>query len=93
VYAHGEKPIWASNTHGPEVNFPHIHLVVQGDGNLVLYNPYNPGNNERPIWDSKTHGKDTAPILIMQDDGNLTLYGSKFAGDILWSSNSAQPGG
>lgn len=88
MYAPGEKPIWASGTSGPVQNFLHIHLVVQGDGNLVLYNPFNAGNNERPIWDSKTFGKDTKPILMMQDDGNLVLYGSKFAGDLLWASNS-----
>ena len=90
VYAPGDRPIWASNTHGPSENFPYVHLTVQGDGNLVLYNPYNPGQNERPIWASNTCGRDSNPRLVLEDDGNLVLLGSKFERDILWASNSSQ---
>ena len=42
-------------------------LVMQGDGNLVLYR----GNSAK--WASDTHGK-KGEKLVMQDDGNLVLY-------------------
>ena len=70
VYDNGHA-IWASNTVGHPGN---LHLILQGDGNLVLYHPSNPGMNEHPIWDSKTYGRCHNPTLIMQDDGNLVLY-------------------
>jgi hypothetical protein len=43
-------------------------LVLQSDGNLVLY------NHNNPIWSSNTVGTKN-PQLILQSDGNLVLYG------------------
>ncbi len=43
------------------------HLVMQGDGNLVLY------ANGTAIWSTRTNGKSGAS-LVMQGDGNLVLY-------------------
>ena len=64
--------LWATHTH---VHSGHTHLVVQEDGNLVLYNPSNPNNqHEKPVWASNTNGRDNNARLIMQDDGNLVLY-------------------
>ena len=48
-------------------------LVLQGDGNLVLYKNFKDGGR-RPLWASGTEGK-PAQICAMQDDGNLVLYG------------------
>lgn len=42
-------------------------LVVQGDGNLVLY------YNGVALWSSRTSGRG-ADMLAMQGDGNLALY-------------------
>ena len=64
---------------------------MQADGNLVLYNPSNPGSNENPIWDTKTWGKDNNAKLVMKDDGNLVLLGFSNPSKPLWSSNAAQP--
>lgn len=44
-----------------------FRLVLQGDGNLVLYSP------NRAIWNSGTVGKNAA-FLSMQKDGNLVIY-------------------
>ncbi len=44
------------------------HLVMQTDGNLVIYAP-----NNVPIWATGTNGRDGA-YLSMQDDGNLVIY-------------------
>jgi hypothetical protein len=45
--------IWHSNTVGRPGN---LHLILQGNGNLVLYNTPTPGSNEHPhlgpIWES-----------------------------------------
>jgi hypothetical protein len=43
------------------------HLILQRDGNLVLYSP------NRAIWASGTDGRNAA-YLTLQSDGNLVLY-------------------
>lgn len=42
-------------------------LIMQTDGNLVLY------SINRPLWHSRTHGT-PANRVVMQDDGNLVVY-------------------
>lgn len=54
-------------------------LVLQGDGNLVLYN-----RRFRPLWRSQTEGSG-ADRLIVQPDGNLVLYDGARA---VWSSRT-----
>jgi hypothetical protein len=54
-------------------------FVYQGDGNLVLYRP------GRALWASGTDGRPLG-VCIMQDDGNLVVYGS--AGQALWASGT-----
>lgn len=55
----------------------HSVLMLQNDGNLVLY------NDSVPQWSSGTNGTD-ASRLIMQTDGNLVLYNA--TGKALWNS-------
>jgi hypothetical protein len=55
-------------------------LIMQGDGNLVLY------QGSTPLWASNTVGSG-ADEAIMQGDGNLVLYTS--AGAPVWASNTA----
>lgn len=59
------------------------YLVLQGDGNLVLY------SHGKAIWASGTNGK---PVnnLVMQTDGNLVLYGTN--GKALWNTHTAGRG-
>lgn len=54
-------------------------LIMQSDGNLVLYSP------NRAVWASNTAGK-SGTMLVMQTDGNLVLYASN--GQALWSSRT-----
>jgi hypothetical protein len=56
-------------------------LVLQGDGNLVLYNYA----NGQALWASGTNGQ-TVLYAVMQNDGNLVLYGTSGA---VWASNTA----
>ncbi|HSW85480.1 MAG TPA: bulb-type lectin domain-containing protein [Candidatus Saccharimonadales bacterium] len=58
-------------------------LILQPDGNLVLYN--NSGGGHQYIWQSNTYGR-SAGHLIMQPDGNLVLYDASGAYD--WQSNT-----
>ena len=56
-------------------------LVLQPDGNLVLYD----NTNDPPLWASGTQGQAVSECL-MQDDGNLVIYG--FSDNPLWASGT-----
>ncbi len=56
-------------------------LIMQGDGNLVLYGP-----NQRALWASNTYGSPRGTYLVMQGDGNLVLY--RPDGRPVWSSGT-----
>lgn len=61
-------------------------LVMQGDGNLVLYRS---GTSQAP-WSSATTGRGGVRA-IMQSDGNFVIYDG--ANRAVWSSNTAgRPG-
>jgi hypothetical protein len=55
-------------------------LVMQGDGNLVLYD-----NKGKAIWATGTNGSG-AVVCDMQQDGNLVLYTN--SGVPVWASNT-----
>lgn len=57
-----------------------FHLVMQTDGNLVLYSP------THALWATGTDGKSVS-FLAMQLDGNLVLYDR--SGRPLWYSGTA----
>lgn len=61
------------------------NLVMQGDGNLVLYK-----DDKWPIWSSNTIGSGAVSAL-MQNDGNFVLYTRN--GTPVWSSDTARGGG
>jgi hypothetical protein len=52
------------------------HLVVQGDGNIVLYD-----GNGSAVWATNTAGNSGAH-LALQDDGNMVVY---YGSTPLWS--------
>jgi len=62
-------PFWNSGTSG-KGTAPY-NLVLQDDGNLVLYDAGSTGPDPAlHIWSSGTNGKGTAPFnLTMQNDG------------------------
>lgn len=55
-------------------------LLIQKDGNLVLYGPRN-----QPLWSSNTQGRPVEKC-VMQRDGNLVLYLRD--GQPVWASNT-----
>jgi hypothetical protein len=86
VYENGKKPVWATDTSGHKPVF----LILQGDGNLVLYKGTGTGDQGGAIWNSRTQGHNSV-FLIMQDDGNLVLYkgtGPVDQGGAIWNSRS-----
>ncbi len=54
-------------------------LIVQNDGNVVLYGP------SGALWSTRTDGQSIS-LLAMQGDGNLVLY--SLLGQALWSSHT-----
>ncbi|XP_066510859.1 B-type lectin plumieribetin-like [Hoplias malabaricus] len=70
------KPIWASNTDGKPGN----RLVMQGDGNLVIYD-----NSGHPLWASNSCNNSTGQDLrlTLNNDGKLVI---NKAATVLWSS-------
>ncbi|MEW5743743.1 MAG: peptidoglycan DD-metalloendopeptidase family protein [Myxococcota bacterium] len=60
-------------------------FVMQGDGNLVLYQ-----QGRGALWSSRTNGSG-AKAAILQGDGNLVLYADNWRA--VWSTNTAnRPG-
>ena len=87
--------LWASNTNMPclfagqqllvndTLHSPSnsCFLILQADGNLVLYQT----NNSQALWASGTDGK-ASSSAIMQGDGNFVIY--DVSGNALWASNT-----
>lgn len=73
--------LWASGTYGRGVG----KAVMQGDGNLVVYN----GSNQ-PLWASGTFGNPGATLAV-QDDGNVVIYRADHAA--IWATNTVQRAG
>ena len=56
-------------------------LVMQTDGNLVLYTP-----TGRVLWSSGTYGQPVSALVMQAEDGNLVIYSTSWTP--LWASNS-----
>jgi hypothetical protein len=63
-----------------------VQLIMQGDGNLVLYRT----DNHAPLWASDTWDKPVTHA-VMQGDGNFVCYSD--AGQAFWATGTwDQPG-
>jgi len=82
-------PLWASNT---DNGLEGAALVMQEDGNLVLYGAYivsfdpNTPTTREVLWASGTDGR-VGSYLVMQDDGNAVVYYPTYP---VWASNTVQ---
>jgi hypothetical protein len=68
---------------GASVNFGSISLVMQSDGNLVLYQQGSPA-----VWSTGTWGQNCGAgncVTVFQGDGNLVVYNGSTP---LWSSGT-----
>ncbi len=66
VYQDGFDALWASGTNGNGG----ANATVQVDGDFVVYSA-----GGGALWSSQTSGQTSAPLLLLQDDGNAVLYG------------------
>jgi hypothetical protein len=71
------RPVWASGTAGDRGD----RAVLQGDGNLVLYDAKN-----QALWSTNTSTAGCTN-LVVQEDGNLVLYNRSHA---VWASHTLQ---
>ncbi|OFA06927.1 hypothetical protein [Duganella sp. HH101] len=58
------------------------YLVMQGDGNLVLYRT----SDNAPLWHTSSWGHPGA-VTVMQGDGNLVVYGPN-PGEVLFHTST-----
>ncbi|MGW2397711.1 hypothetical protein ACWCYY_14320 [Kitasatospora sp. NPDC001664] len=74
---------------GASISSGESRLVMQGDGNLVLYLVGSYGQNAVPLWASGTYNNWGA-YAVMQADGNFVIYRQNGSGpgDALWSSGT-----
>lgn len=69
---------------GDRVATRYLDLIMQGDGNLVLY-AHMDGENRRAIWATGTQGNSGA-YAVFQGDGNLVVYNA--SGSPRWASGT-----
>jgi hypothetical protein len=72
----------------PSGNFT---LLMQTDGNLVLYKSECVENPSCAVWDSRTFREQGQYYLAMQDDGNLVIYRGRppdDAGKAIWATRT-----
>jgi hypothetical protein len=74
----GWTPRWSTNTWGQPVD----RCIMQGDGNLVLY------NGATPVWSSDTWIY-PGSRLVVQNDENVVIYQQ---GKPVWASNTSLDG-
>ncbi len=70
-------------------------IILQGDGNLVIYHGSGPSNQGLPIWASHTNRGPGEYFAILQSDGNFCIYqGSdpSHQGAFVWNSGSTELG-
>lgn len=75
LYTDGGKSIWSTGTKG----HPGARTVLH-KGNLMVVD-----QNDNALWATDTAGK-AVDSLVVQDDGNLVLYGP--GNKVVWSSNT-----
>jgi hypothetical protein len=71
------RVLWNSQTNG---RAPGGRIIVQGDGNLVIYR-----RDGVAVWSTRTEHTGGNGFLAMQDDENLVLY---VGGRVRWASNT-----
>jgi hypothetical protein len=95
VYNSGGGALWATNVyqHSPTIGSgqkltpgwwtqaQYTRLVMQTDGNLVMYR----NSDGKAVWASNTSGHNGA-YAAMQNDGNLVIYSS--SGGALWATGT-----
>ncbi|WP_405487327.1 FG-GAP-like repeat-containing protein [Streptomyces sp. NBC_00096] len=75
---------------GQTYTTPSVKLVMQADGNLVLYHRTGGDGKGGALWASGTYGNNGA-YAVVQNDGNFVIYkqdGGEGKGGALWATNT-----
>jgi hypothetical protein len=76
-----KNALWSSGTWKSRLQRP-FKIIMQADGNLVIYDAYN-----RAVWSTRTQFKGLlGHKLVMQSDGNLVIYDGNYRAT--WASNT-----
>ena len=70
--------------HGEDESSENKSLILQSDGNLVLYN-----TDGEPLWASASNYEAARPYVLVQDDGNVCLYDEEVEG-CHWNTGTTQ---
>ena len=65
-------------------------MLMQGDGNLVVYNIDNGQVGSTVLWAAATSGTVTTSGAVLASNGNLIIYNN--SGTVLWQSNTNNSG-
>lgn len=68
-------------------------LIMQSDGNLVLYTNGTPGTSRRVCWATNKFGPGLNSYADYQKDGNFVVYNGFGAYTALWWSGTQNDGG
>jgi hypothetical protein len=81
-----QEPLWSSDTYDGDNSSTNKSVILQGDGNFVMYNADGQG-----IWSSGTllYEGLSKPYIVVQDDGNVVLY-DEGSGSAIWSTETYQ---
>ncbi|KAJ9655940.1 hypothetical protein H2198_005288 [Neophaeococcomyces mojaviensis] len=82
-----QDPIWASNTWAGDSSATNKSVILQTDGNFVMYD-----GEGQPLWASNTGGYEgvNRPYIMVQDDGNVCMYDEALEGQCLWNTGTYQ---
>ncbi|MEV7941954.1 hypothetical protein AB0O82_38305 [Kitasatospora sp. NPDC088264] len=69
---------------GGHIEAGDTQLILQNDGNLVLYRAYQEASLVHPVWQANTWG--CGYKAIMQGDGNFVVYDANSR--LCWSANT-----
>ena len=76
LYVNRSRPLWASGTNGRGCA---CRATLQNNGNLVVF------SGADVVWSSNAARVPNTYRLIVQDDGNVVVYGAA-----LWATNTVQ---
>ena len=79
---------YIERTLGARFNYQRVRLIMQSDGNLVLYALAKSNMTGKTCWGSNTVGRGTRAVY--QTDGNFVVYNGNTA---TWASNSVGDSG
>lgn len=81
-----DKPLWSTGSGGKGTSF----MIMQPDGNLVVYKGSGPSDNKGATWATMTNGTGTDNYLSLEE-GGLKIYKRAGGKNVeVWSSSTSR---